>query len=326
MTEYTFKVNLAGLTSEECFKDASKDELKVLVALIAHQGEGVTSEELSEELELSKARVVASIALFEESGVVVKCDGKSVAEIEYEFALKKCEKVIGSSMGASNGVRNNDTKSFFDELQQLLGKTFVAREIERINTLIEEAGVSTGYILTLAAFLKEKHENLTVERIVRESTRLVNSNVSTFEELELYIADKSQEVAGEWEMRRIFGIYNRSFTKTERAYIKKWLQDFGYGGVIIEEAYDISSKATNDRSFPYIDSILTTWHEAGCKTLEECKAREAMRKQANNTKNANKTSQKAKKTVEAETPKYTDFNSEDALMRALERSYGDSDS
>ena len=36
-------------------------------------------------------------------------------------------------------------------------------------------------------------------------------------------------------------------------------------------------------------------------------------------------SQSKKKKTEAETPKYTDFNSEDALMRALERSYGDSD-
>jgi DNA replication protein DnaD len=104
------------------------------------------------------------------------------------------------------------------------------------------------------------------------------------------------------------------------------MQDYAYGGVIIEEAYDVSGKATSELSFPYIDSILTSWHEAGCKTLEECKAREAMHKQANSTKNANKTSQKSKKTVEAETPKYTDFNSEDALMRALERSYGDSDS
>ena len=50
MTEYTFKVDLAGLTAQECFKEASKDELKVLIALIARQGEGVTAEELAEEL------------------------------------------------------------------------------------------------------------------------------------------------------------------------------------------------------------------------------------------------------------------------------------
>ena len=44
-----------------------------------------------------------------------------------------------------------------------------------------------------------------------------------------------------------------------------------------------------------------------------------------NSKNVNNSSQKSKKKVEADTPKYTDFNSEDALMRALERSYGAGD-
>jgi hypothetical protein len=43
-----------------------------------------------------------------------------------------------------------------------------------------------------------------------------------------------------------------------------------------------------------------------------------------NSKKANNNSQKSKKNTTAETPKYADFNSEDALMRALERSYGES--
>ena len=64
------------------------------------------------------------------------------------------------------------------------------------------------------------------------------------------------------------------------------------------------------------------WHDAECKTLEECRARVNMRKQEK-SKKANKSSQKSQKTVEAEVPKYADFNSEDALLRALERSYGD---
>ena len=42
-----------------------------------------------------------------------------------------------------------------------------------------------------------------------------------------------------------------------------------------------------------------------------------------NTTKANNSSQKPNKKAEAEVPKYADFNSEDALMRALERSYGD---
>jgi DnaD/phage-associated family protein len=120
----------------------------------------------------------------------------------------------------------------------------------------------------------------------------------------------------------MLGVYNRSFASSEREYFRRWMHEYCYSTVIIGEAYDITVNATGKLSLSYMDSILKGWYESGCKTLEECRARVNMRKQERTNK-AKKSSQKSNKTVEAETPKYTDFNSEDALLRALERSYGD---
>jgi DNA replication protein DnaD len=103
------------------------------------------------------------------------------------------------------------------------------------------------------------------------------------------------------------------------------LHEYGYSLPIINEAYNITVAVKSKIVYSYIDAILTAWYNAGCKTLEECKAKSEMIKHEN-FKNANNSSQKSKKNVEADTPKYTEFNSEDALLRALERSYGDSDS
>ena len=122
-------------------------------------------------------------------------------------------------------------------------------------------------------------------------------------------------------MRELLGIRGRALTKTERDFFKKWMHEFGYSKDIIGEAYDITVSATGDRSLPYMDSILTGWHDADCKTLEECRTKAEMHKYEGKKK-ANNSSQKSKKTVEADIPKYSNFNSEDALMRALERSYG----
>ena len=77
-------------------------------------------------------------------------------------------------------------------------------------------------------------------------------------------------------------------------------------------------------SVSYMNSILTSWHDAGCKTLDECRAVTTTRKYES-SKKANNSSQKSKKSIEAEVPKYADFNSEDALLRAIERSYGQAD-
>lgn len=324
MTEYTFKAKLEGITELECFKEASKDELKILVAILSKSNETVTARELSESLGISVARVKSCITLFRECGVLTECDEKPLADVEYEFEPRKKDKTKDSSLEVARSIRENDLYEMNRELETLFEKTLETREIERLTSLYTKKGLSPEYILTLTAFLKDRRQTLTVESIVREASKLISQDVDTLEELEIYVKEKSSEVAGEMEMRRLFGIYGRTLTKTERDFFKKWMHEYGYSANIIGEAYDVSVAAINKLSLSYIDSILTEWHTAECKTVEECRARVNIRK-ANTAKNVNNTSQKPKKTATVETPKYADFNSEDALLRALERSYGDAE-
>lgn len=320
MSNKIYRVNLDGIYSLDCFKEATKDELKVLVAISSLGGE-VCERELADALGVSLARVKASIALFEEAGVLSLDDGIT-AQIEYEFDLKAKEKASDTKSEIAKSIRENDLYELNSEMERILEKTLATREIERITSLNTKKGLSPEYILTLAAFLKDRKQTLTVEGIVREASKLVEKDIDTLESLEIYIKEKNNEIAGEMEMRRLFGIYGRTLTKSEREHFKRWMHEFGYSSSIIGEAYDITVTAINKISLPYINSILKGWYDAGCKTVAECRAR-ADQKSYDNTIKANNNSQKPKKKAEAEVPKYADFNSEDALMRALERSYGD---
>ncbi len=320
MTEYTFKVNLKGICDLDCFKEATKDEVKVLLAIASLGGECASVDNIAAMCGVSAARVMATVALFEESGVLVKRGDDFLAEVEFEFNSKENGKAKTKEIAAS--IRENDLYEMNREMERILEKTLETREIERITSLYTKNGLSVEYILMLSAHLKDKRQKLTVEYIVREATKLAAKDIDNLEALEVYIKEKNAEVAGEMEMRRLFGIYGRTLTKTERDHFSRWLSEFGYSSVIIGEAYDISVNATGKLSLPYIDSILSTWHTAGCKNLDECRAM-ANSKKHEKSKKANNSSHNKKKTVEAESPKYTDFNSEDALMRALERSYGE---
>ena len=321
MNEYTFKVDLDGICDLDCFKEASRDELKVLLAIKSEGERALTEEDIASLAGVSRARAVAAIALFEESGVIVK-DSGVLATVEYEFGEDK--KTKDSARDLARSIRDNDLYEMNMELERIFEKTLETREIARITSLYTKKGLSPEYILTLAAFLKDHRRTFSVELIVREATKLVEAGTDTLEELEVYIKEKSEEIAGEMEMRRLLGIYGRTLTKTEREHFNRWVNEFGYSTVIIGEAYDITVQATGKASLPYMNSILTGWHDAGCQTLEACRARVDSRKHEN-SKKANNNSQKTKKSIATETPKYADFNSEDALLRALERSYGESD-
>lgn len=321
MNEYTFRVNLHEIHRLDCFKDATKDELKVLLTIISIGEKSASAETVAALTGISVARVKAAITLFSESGVLSTSESSFLAEVEYEFEKSKKDNT-DSAGEVAKSIRENDLYELNIEMERILGKTLEVREVERITSLYTKKSLSTEYILTLAAFLKDKHQILSVERIVREANKLIAEDVDTLEDLEIYIEKKNEEIKGEMEMRRLFGIYGRTLTKGEREHFNRWLNEYGYSSAIIGEAYDISVGAINKLSFPYINSILTEWHTSGCTTLAECIARADVKKYEKNAK-AKKSSQKTKKSVEAETPKYADFNSEDALMRALKRSYQD---
>ena len=320
MTEYTFKVNLDGITALDCFREATKDELKVLLAIKSLEDESFSAESLADTLGVSAARVKAAITLFEESSILIKTDG-ILAEVEYEFE-PKANKVVDEKKAIARSIRENDLYDLNRDMEEILEKTLAVREIERITSLYTQTGLSPEYILTLSAYLKTKRNPLTVEAIVREANKLIEKEIDTLEELEIFVKEKEAEIKGEMEMRRLLGIHSRALAPSERKFFKKWLHDFGYSAVIVGEAYDITVAATGKLSLSYMDSILAGWHESGCKTLDECRTRVNIRKQER-AKKVNNSSQKSKKSTEAETPKYADFNSEDALMRALERSYGE---
>ena len=320
MTEYTFKVGLNGITDLDCFKEASKDELKILIALKSTEGETVSLEPLAQKLGVSVARIKATIALFEESGVLTERANDFLAEVEYEFEVKK--KTCDTPLESAKSIRDNNLYELFNEIENIFGKTLETREIERIESLYTKKGLSVEYILMLAAHQNDTRMTPTIESLVREATRLQANDIDNLESLEIYLKEKADEIAGEAEMRQILGIRGRAFSKSERAFFKKWMHEYCYGTPIIGEAYDITVGATGKLSLSYMDKILTEWFKSGCRTLDDCRARVNIRKQERADK-AKKSSQKSNKTAEAETPKYTDFNSEDALLKALERSYGE---
>ena len=63
------------------------------------------------------------------------------------------------------------------------------------------------------------------------------------------------------------GLINAIIQTPTKAYIEKWIKDFGYNKNIIEIALKKTTSKTNP-NFDYINKILSDWHERGLKTPE----------------------------------------------------------
>ena len=323
MIEYSFKIKKSYTDAPE-FAEATAEELRVLLALIEKQGR-LTLGELSENASVSEARCRSAVALWESLGVLEEraSDTPAVTE-EFEERLYEGELYEVGGKELAKSIRDRALADLFYEIAAAVGKTeLTPMEVSRITRLSVQYELSAEYLATLCAYMAEEG-GLSVEKLVRRGIKLAGDGIDTTAALESYIADKSREVGLVGAMRKALGIYNRKLSPTEDKYIRKWIYEYGYSDLVISEAYDAAVLNTGKLSFQYMDKILLDWFEAGCKTVEECRVRSEETKSAlaaeREAKNIKKTAPQKKKT-----PRYGDFNAEEALKRALSRSFLPSD-
>lgn len=328
MTEYRF--NPSALLSSSEFSEASVGELRVLLTLVADGSLSV--ERISEITGLSSARVRSAIVLFEDAGILTKCDTPPTKRSGEQTVTEHFEERI--TLGAiheitakdcAKDIRDNSLASLLSECATLMGKAALStEEAKMISATYTQLALTEDYILTLGAYIAEKKGKLTATRLSAEAERLVKRGIDTAEALEKHIADVENETGAIQEFKRICGIYNRNFSKTEAEHINRWYYDFGFGEEIISEAYDITVTHSEKLSFPYMDKILTRWHECDCKTLEDCKRVSESEKPEKKTKGEKKTPPRMPRTP-ASAPRYGNFDVDDAFKKALIRSYGDAE-
>lgn len=316
-----FTVLPLSVSKTEAFSEASREELRVLLALIELNGIADGREAIAAVAGTSVARASAALIFWQEAGVIAPKDhtGSTITE-EFENSLCKGKISERDSVAVASTIRRENLASMIAECAALMKRSMLNNsEIKDLTALYEQYALSEEYIVTLAAYLAERGR-LTVTRLINKAISLTEREIDTPRALEAYIVERESESEAEREFRKIFGCYGRALSKTEKEKFKKWSHDFGYFTDIVGEAYDIAVSSTTRGYVNYADKVLTGWYAAGCKTLAECRARhEADKEEAKAKKeSASKSSKKSKAPAE----RYGSFDVEDAFQKALDRSYG----
>ena len=327
MIRYNYRFSGKKISESEVFSEASATELKVIIALMEKGGKA-TDEELIELTGVSKARLSSTLALFEEAGVIEECEETPFGNnVKYEFPERVYEGELEEQTAAqvASTLRRTKVSSLIEELETMMGKTMTHKEAATITGLVTQFELSEEYIAILAAHICEERE-FTVSTLATTAKNLCKKEILTVEELEIYFSESERRKREFSEYRKLFGMNNRSFTNKETEYLQRWSREYGFDMPIVSLAYDITSINTNSRSLPYMQTLLGDWHEAGCKTVEECEKRyEAVRLQRDMEAKEKKAVKPKAKKAEAK-PKLGTFDPEEAFRLALQRSYAVSES
>jgi len=308
------KIRLTGLTEREEFREASKEELRVLVALIERPEKDVN--ELSELCAISKSRASAALHFWQTAGVL--SDGEPSITEEFEERLREGEIDEEPSVKVARDIRDNSLAEMLEECAMILNRsTLPTQDAKALTALVTQYGLTAEYVAMLAHYLKGARKTLTPKIICNEAIKLVTEyEINDTERLNTYITEREQESSHEWEIKFTLGIRGRSICDSERRYYDVWSGEYGFGSEIIKLAISETVAIKGERRLSYAHAILSDWHKAGCRTVTECQKR-LDEKGAELAKEYSK----SKKRAEPERPRYGDFDVNDAFQKALERSF-----
>lgn len=322
MSSLKYRVTPLRVIGSTAFAEASKEELRVLIALTELSGNISSVASLAEAAVCSPARCRAALAFWEESGVISTDDGEPKIIDEFEDRLTRGEIDEVPAVKVADSIRDDHLASMIDECARLMNQACLSNsDVKNLTALHTQYALGPEFIVALAAHLVGKGE-LTVRRLINEAIKLQGKGIDSLEALDEYIIEVERTSGAEWEFRRVLGIYGRNLSASERGYFKRWSEELGYSVGIVSEAYDIAVLNTKHGDLRYMDKILTAWHEAGCKTVSECRQKieeEKTKRQADGRAKGGKARPKAA----PETPRYGNFDINEAFNNAVARSFTD---
>ncbi len=163
------------------------------------------------------------------------------------------------------------------ELEGMLGRVFTDNDLRCLYTIYDYLGFPPEVILLLAGFVIRRERRLKnnpaacprMPQVQREAFRWKRLGVDTLERAEDYLRAQQAVDAREWAVLSAVGVAERRpAVEKEREYIAAWV-GMGVSDELVRMAYERTVYKKGAMSWPYMNKILQSWHQAGYKTPQQ---------------------------------------------------------
>lgn len=186
-------------------------------------------------------------------------------------------------------IRETHTSREFEaitgETQRRLGRVLSNEELKILLSIYRYLGLPPEVISILINYCIQRGRGRgqtrmpSIRSIEKEAYRWADLGIDTMEEAAVYMQSQLQVQANVGKIQHMFGIEGRKLTPGEEKLISTWLS-WGFGEREIQKAYEKTCMNTGGLKWPYLNSILKSWHEQGLLTLEKIEAGDRMPEKA----------------------------------------------
>ena len=277
-------------------KLAGKEQLQVLLWMLRHPGEAVSTEELSAELGLDQDSVLDAVEYWVQEGLLLGKEGQLIpAPVEdspcpvpsvstpspkepntlppKKRLLKPDTQHLTARMGESPEIR-----FLIQEAETTFGKTISPAMAATLLTVCDDYGLPVEVVVMLIHYAKEVGKTGTsyIDSVARDWAQ---SGIFTLEAAENKLQDLDQRRQAWAKVQSAAGLPRRSPSKKEEEAAFRWVWQWKFTGEMLSAAYERCVDNTGKFNVSYIDKILEGWHKNGVRNLQELEALDAKKKE-----------------------------------------------
>ena len=185
-----------------------------------------------------------------------------------------------------NRELENETSSFpawVAEVQTRLGKVLSTNDLKGLYTIYDFSGLPPEVILLVVSWTIEEFQRKygpghmpRMPQIQREAIRWKERGADTVDAAEVHLKRLTMLRDRSVQILALLDIRDRPPVEREREYISAWL-DMGFDDDAIRLAYEKTVLKKQSLNWPYMNSILKSWHEKGLHKVSEINTSDSSR-------------------------------------------------
>lgn len=167
----------------------------------------------------------------------------------------------------------DDFPKLVGEAQRRLGRTLSTEELKILLSFTDYLRLPTEVVGLLLNHCIERNRRRgirapSMRTIEKEAYRWADENIDTLEAACYYVETQSRLLARIQQLRLLLQIDQRRLAAEEERYLTSWIA-MGFGDDAIRLAYERTCVNTGALKWPYMNSILKSWHEQDLHTPQE---------------------------------------------------------
>lgn len=171
-----------------------------------------------------------------------------------------------------------------DEAAKVIGRPLNSNDMRVLFGVYDYLALPAEVILELLNYCAELYTEKfgssrrpSARAIEKEAYAWAKQEIISLEQAEAFIRRQKERRGDEGRMKAALGIHGRELTATEAKYISSWL-DMGFDEEAAAIAYDRTVTNTGSLKWPYMNKILSRWHERGLHSPKDIEEKDSRHK------------------------------------------------